>query len=50
MFQAMIDFYKRHYNPDLQNLIDMLKASGILGGGDPSGPYRITGGPLAGKN
>ena len=28
----------------------MLKASGHLGGGDPSGPYRITSGPLAGKN
>ena len=39
-----------NYNPDLQGQIDMLKASGILGGGDPSGPYRITGGPLAGKN
>ena len=40
----------RNYNPDLQGQIDMLKASGILGGEDPSGPYRITGGPLAGKN
>ena len=40
----------RNYNPDLQNQIDMLKASGHLGGGDPSGPYRITSGPLAGKN
>ena len=40
----------QNYNPDLQNQIDMLKASGHLGGGDPSGPYKITSGPLAGKN
>ena len=39
-----------NYNPELQGQIDMLRSSGILGGGDPSGPYRITSGPLAGKN
>ena len=40
----------RNYNPELQGQIDQLKTSGILGGGDPSGPYKITSGPLAGKN
>ena len=39
-----------NYNPELQGQIDMLKSSKILGGGDPSGPYRITSGPLEGKN
>jgi len=40
----------KNYNPELQGQIDQLKVSGILGGGDPSGPYKITSGPLAGKN
>ena len=39
-----------NYNPDLQGQIDQLKTSGHLGGYDPSGPYKITSGPLAGKN
>jgi hypothetical protein len=40
----------QNYNPQLQGQIDQLQASGILGGYDPSGPYKITSGPLAGKN
>ena len=40
----------RNYNPDLQGQIDQLQASGHLGGHDPSGPYKITSGPLEGKN
>jgi len=40
----------KNYNPELQGQIDQLKASGHLGGYDPSGPYKITSGPLAGKN
>ena len=40
----------RNYNPELQGQIDQLQASGHLGGYDPSGPYKITSGPLKGKN
>ena len=43
----------QNYNPDLQGQVDMLETPGWfnrLSGEDPSGPYRITSGPLKGKN
>ena len=43
----------QNYNPDLQGQMDMLETPGWfnrLSGEDPSGPYRITSGPLKGKN
>ena len=43
----------QNYNPYLEEQIDILRSPGefqYLSGDDPSGPYRITGGPLAGKN
>jgi hypothetical protein len=38
----------QNYNPDLQGQVDMLNQMGMLG--DQSSPYKITSGPLAGKN
>ena len=38
----------QNYNEDLQGQIEMLNETGMLG--DQSGPYKITSGPLAGKN
>ena len=38
----------QNYNRDLQGQIEMLNETGMLG--DQSGPYKITSGPLAGKN
>ena len=43
----------QNYNPYLQEQIGILGTPGefqYLSGDDPSGPYKITGGPLAGKN
>ena len=43
----------QNYNPNLQGQVDMLETPGWfnrLSGEDPSGPYRITSGPLKGKN
>ena len=38
----------QNYNPDLQGQVDILDEWGMLG--DQSSPYKITSGPLAGKN
>ena len=38
----------RNYNPELQGQVDALNARNMLG--DQSSPYKITSGPLAGKN
>ena len=38
----------QNYNKDLQGQVDMLNQMGMLG--DQSSPYKITSGPLAGKN
>jgi len=38
----------QNYNPNLQGQVDMLNERGMLG--DQSSPYKITSGPLAGKN
>ena len=38
----------QNYNKDLQGQVDMLDQMGMLG--DQSSPYKITSGPLAGKN
>jgi len=41
----------QNYNPNLKGQIDALNQKGYLSGtGGKTGPYRITGGPLAGKN
>ena len=38
----------QNYNPNLQGQVDILDEWGMLG--DQSSPYKITSGPLAGKN